>query len=69
MAKEHFLINEVARLVGVKAHRIQYAISNSYIEEPAERINDKRIFTAQDIERVRAYFSAEQKGRGRRAKV
>ena len=66
---KHYSINEVAKLIGVKAHRLSYAISNGYLPEPAERVNNKRLFTPDDMRAAALYFSAEPKGRGRRAKV
>lgn len=66
MTQQHYLLNQVARLVGVAGHQIHYAIASGYLEEPAERINDKRIFTVKDVERIRAYFAAKQKRGGRR---
>jgi DNA-binding transcriptional MerR regulator len=66
---KHYSLNEVARLIGVKAHRLGYAISNGYLPEPAERVSNKRLFTPEDVRAAALYFSAEPKGRGRRAKV
>ena len=57
MTQQHFLLNEVARLVGVKAHKIHYALGNGYLDEPTERINNKRIFTTKDVSRIRDYFA------------
>lgn len=56
---KHYLLNEVARLVGVRAFQIHYAIANGYLADTAERINDKRIFTEEDVRRIRDYFVAK----------
>jgi DNA-binding transcriptional MerR regulator len=69
MTKQHYLLNQVARLVGVKAHKIHYAISNGYLAEPVERINDKRIFTEKDVATIKAYFAGKPKRRTRHAKA
>ncbi len=65
MNQQHFLVNEVARLIGVKAHQIQYAIASGFLPEPAERINNKRIFTPKDIAQIGAYFTEKRKRRAR----
>src|ERR1700742_1011022 len=67
MTKQHYLLNEVARLVGVKGHKIHYALANGYLAEPAERINDKRIFTERDVAQITAYFADKAKRGGRNA--
>ena len=38
MTKPHYSLKDVAEIVGVKAHRIAYAISNGYLAEPSERL-------------------------------
>lgn len=55
--KNHFLLSEVARIVGTKPHRIAYAITNRHLPEPEERLNNHRLFTQDDIERIRRYFA------------
>jgi len=65
MNQQHFLLNEVARLVGVKAHKISYAIGNGYLPEPPERINNKRIFTPTDIAEIGEYFRSKARKGGR----
>ncbi len=57
MTKTHYLLNEVARLVGTKGHRIGYAIANRHLPEPEERLNNHRLFTVEDIERIKKYFA------------
>lgn len=57
MTKKHYLLNEVARLVGTTPHRIGYAISNQHLPEPEERLNNHRLFTEADIERIKKYFA------------
>jgi DNA-binding transcriptional MerR regulator len=66
---KHYSLNEVAKLIGVKAHRLNYAISNGYLPEPAERVSNKRLFTPDDVRAAALYFSTEKNGRGRRANV
>lgn len=57
MTQKHFSLKEVADIVGTKPHRISYAISNGFLKEPVERITNRRMFTASDIEAARKYFA------------
>lgn len=65
MTQKHFSLKEVADIVGTRPHRISYAISNGFLKEPVERITNRRMFTAADVEAARKYFAsrAEQKQR------
>lgn len=58
--KKHYLLNEVARLVGVRGHRISYAITNGHLPEPEERLNNHRLFTEADVVRIKKFFADRQ---------
>ena len=58
---KHYSLNEVAKIVGAKAHRISYAISNGFLNEPVERITNRRMFTETDLEAAKKYFSNQPK--------
>jgi DNA-binding transcriptional MerR regulator len=60
MKKKHWLLGEVARLLGVKCYRINYAISSGLVEEPALRISNKRIFQPLDVQRLANHFKVKQ---------
>lgn len=53
MDQEHFLLGEVARLIGRKPFQIIYMLTNGFIEEPKLRIGGRRIFSRDDIESIR----------------
>lgn len=57
MTQRHFSLKEVADIVGTKPHRISYALSNGFLKEPIERITNRRMFTASDIEAAKRYFA------------
>lgn len=57
MNKQHFLLGEVARIVGVRPYQITYLISMGVIEEPQLRINNKRIFMPKDVEAIKRVFA------------
>lgn len=61
MKQTQFILNEVARIVGVKAHVIAYAISAGHIPEPALRIAGKRVFSAKEVENIKTYFEIRNK--------
>lgn len=63
--KDQYLLHQAAALVGVRGWRIAYAISQGYLPEPEQRFNHQRVFTNQDIERIRAYFATKPKRGGR----
>ena len=54
--EEHYLLNEVAKRLGVRPYRIAYAIAVGHIPEPQTRIANKRIFCDADIERLATHF-------------
>jgi DNA-binding transcriptional MerR regulator len=66
--KQHYLLNEVAQLVGTLPHRIAYAITNRHLPEPEERLNNHRLFTEADIMRIKMYFDHKQSKAKREAK-
>ncbi len=56
-----YLLNEAARLAGIRGYQISYAITQGYIEEPKETINRQRLFTDEDICRIKKYFANRPK--------
>jgi hypothetical protein len=56
MSKKHMLLRDVARILKRKPYQISYAISVGLVPEPELRISNKRIFQAEDIDRLAAYF-------------
>ena len=61
MNKEHLLLNEVARLVGVRPYQITYALTVGLVPEPLIRIANKRIFQSVDIARLKEHFNNPHK--------
>jgi DNA-binding transcriptional MerR regulator len=58
MTHQHvYSLKDVAALVGVKPHRIEYALKNGYLPEPAERVTNRRIFTVTDLQAALLYFA------------
>jgi DNA-binding transcriptional MerR regulator len=49
-------LKDVARLLGVKAYRVQYAIVHENVPEPQRRMSGRRVFEPEDVERLAAHF-------------
>ena len=50
--EKHYLLGEVAKLVGRKPHQIVHLLTTGKIPEPQQRISNKRLFTEADITRL-----------------
>ncbi len=48
------LLGDVARALRCKPHRIVYLLSSGQVTEPALRLENRRIFTGEDIARIAA---------------
>ena len=49
-------MKEVARLLGVKAYRVQYAIVHENVPEPQRRFGGRRVFEPEDVKRLAEHF-------------
>ena len=65
MKKQHFLLKDVAKKLGVKPYQIAYALTVGLVPEPELRISNKRIFTAEDIERLAKHFNTLSGAKGK----
>lgn len=54
--REHFLLGEVAKVLGRKPHQIVHLLTTAKIPEPQTRIANKRLFTRADIQRLAKYY-------------
>ena len=57
MDKQLFSIRDAARLVGVPEHRLGYAHRAGFLAEPTFVVAGKRIYTTDDLRRVKDYFA------------
>jgi DNA-binding transcriptional MerR regulator len=55
-------VKDVAKLLGVQAYRIAYAITAGHVAEPQTRLLNKRLFTDEDVKRLDKYFASRRKG-------
>lgn len=55
-----YSLHEVSEKIGIKAHRIDYAIKNGNIEGPKYTFINKRVFMDEDLEKLREYFDKDR---------
>jgi DNA-binding transcriptional MerR regulator len=55
------LLGDVARSLGCKPHRIVYLLTSGTVPEPAVRLGNRRLFTAEDIARLAAKLNTKEK--------
>jgi len=58
--KARYLLSEVSKMLKVRAHRIVYAVTQGLVPEPRDRFNRVRVFTDEDVERLREYFHGRE---------
>ena len=61
MKRQNLLLKDVAALLKLKPYQITYKISVGLLPEPKIRISNKRIFQADDVERIAAHFGVDLK--------
>ena len=54
--REHYLLGEVSRALGRKPYHVTHVLTTGKVPEPALRIANKRLFTAEDVERLARIF-------------
>ena len=54
-----FSTGQVAKMLGVARHKIEYAVATGHLPEARFRFLDKRCFDAEDIRRMAEYFGVE----------
>lgn len=62
MEQKIYSTTQAARMIGVKPHRLKYAIENGDVEDVSTTFAGKRVFTDQDIYRLREYFQQKRNG-------
>jgi hypothetical protein len=50
--EQHYLLGEVARILGHRPHQISYLLTSGQVPEPGRRIANKRLFTKDDVQRL-----------------
>src|SRR5690242_146467 len=55
---QHYLLGEVAKILGRRPHQISYLLTSGRVPEPEQRIANKRLFTAEDVGRLSRQLKA-----------
>jgi hypothetical protein len=66
MKTRHYTLRDVARVLKVKPYQVTYALSVGHVPEPGTRINNKRVFQQDDIDRLATHFGVGLGKDGRR---
>ncbi len=61
MTQQHYILHQVARTVGRKPYQIAYMISNGELDEPKLRIGNRRIFTHDEVVRIKEIVQAKDR--------
>jgi hypothetical protein len=56
MESKPVTLKTVSAILGIKPYRINYVYAVKLVPEPKRRFGNKRVFTEQDIQRLREYF-------------
>jgi hypothetical protein len=57
---EWLLLSDVARLLRRRPHQIVYLLTSRQVPEPALRLGNRRVFMAEDVERLRAKLNHKE---------
>jgi DNA-binding transcriptional MerR regulator len=55
MNEKYYTLTDVAQHVGKAKHKLQYLLSQGLLGQPP-RFNNQRMFTMQDIQKIREYY-------------
>ncbi len=59
--RDHFLLGEVAKVLGRRPHQIIHLLTSGKIAEPKARIANKRLFVPEDVVRLAHHFKVVPK--------
>jgi len=61
MTQQHYILHEVAKAGGRKPYQIAYMLSNGDLDEPKLRIGNRRIFTHEEVVRIKEIVQAKER--------
>jgi hypothetical protein len=59
--EKHYLLGEVAKLLGRRPHQIIYLLTSGRIPEAEQRIGNRRLFSEEDVVRLARHFKVTPK--------
>ena len=54
-----FSTGQIAKMLGIARHKIEYAIANGHVPEARFRFLDKRVYDADDVKKIAEYFGVQ----------
>ena len=61
MEDRHYILSDVARILGKKPHQVTYALTSRAVPEPEQRVASRRLFSRDDIVRLARHFKVAPK--------
>ena len=52
MEDRHYILSDVARILGKKPHQVTYALTSRAVPEPEQRVASRRLFRADNVVRL-----------------
>ena len=49
MEDRHYILSDVARILGKKPHQVTYALTSRAVPEPEQRVASRRLFSRDEI--------------------
>ena len=57
--RQLYSTGQVAQLLGIQRHRIEYAVTAGYVADTRVRFLGKRCWRLEDVQRIAAHFRVE----------
>ena len=58
---DRYVLSDVSRILGKKPHQVTYALTSRAVQEPEQRVANRRLFSADDVERLARHFKVMPK--------
>jgi len=59
--EDRYVLSDVSRILGKKPHQVAYALTSRAVQEPEQRIANRRVFSRDDIVRLARHFKVSPK--------
>lgn len=53
---DRYILSDVSSILGKKPHQVTYALTSRAVQEPEQRVANRRLFSRDDIVRLARYF-------------
>ena len=58
---DRYVLSDVSRILGKKPHQVTYALTSRAVQEPEQRVANRRLFNRDDVERLARHFKVMPK--------